>query len=238
MIGHFVVVAALVEHAADHMHPRTTRIALHPPLLLLVVIHPLLQLTLAHLQLQQKHKAWANSSPWDLYWGSSQAGMRYICPRLVICTAAMQSKRRACQPIAGWCSAECTLSYQAKCCARSCRRYHVQLASCAQHIGNSPVVNCQAVNLSCQNRLSDCCLAPRMPVRFHLRYGCTFFSARRQSKAPVSGGLRLCHPAQCAPRGGPDSKDGTRSPSPPSCSQAWCSTPAESDPPLKANLLL
>ncbi len=62
VIGHFVVVAALVEHAADHMYPRTTRVALHPPLLLLIVILPFLQLTLAHLQLQQKHKAWANSS--------------------------------------------------------------------------------------------------------------------------------------------------------------------------------
>ncbi len=58
VIGHFVVVAALVEHAADHMYPRTTCITLHPPLLLLIIILPLLQFTLAHLQLQQKHKVW------------------------------------------------------------------------------------------------------------------------------------------------------------------------------------
>ncbi len=57
VIGHFVVVAALVEHAADHMYPCATRIALHPPLLLLIVILPLLQLTLAHLQLYQKRDA-------------------------------------------------------------------------------------------------------------------------------------------------------------------------------------
>jgi hypothetical protein len=70
VIGHFVVVAALVEHAADHVYPRTTRIALHPPLLLLIVILPLLQFALAHLQLQQKRKAWANSSRHNLHWGA------------------------------------------------------------------------------------------------------------------------------------------------------------------------
>ncbi len=62
VIGHFVVVAALVEYAADHMYPRTTRIALHPPLLLLIIILPLLQLTLAYLQLQQKRNTWAIGS--------------------------------------------------------------------------------------------------------------------------------------------------------------------------------
>ena len=93
VIGHFVVVAAFVEHAADHMYPRTTRIALHPPLFLLIIVLPLLQFTLAHLQLQQQSNAWANSSPHSSVLRSSQGEMQDMFPGLMTCTAAMQGNR-------------------------------------------------------------------------------------------------------------------------------------------------
>lgn len=56
VIGHVIIIASLVEHAADHVHPRATCITCYPPLLLLIIILPLFQLALANLQLQHtKH---------------------------------------------------------------------------------------------------------------------------------------------------------------------------------------
>ena len=54
VIGHVIVIAALVEHAADHMHPCPTQVTGHPAFLLLIIVFPLLQLALTHIQLQHK----------------------------------------------------------------------------------------------------------------------------------------------------------------------------------------
>ena len=51
VVGHVIIIPAFVEHAADHVHPCATCITRHPALFLLIVILPLLQLALAHLQL-------------------------------------------------------------------------------------------------------------------------------------------------------------------------------------------
>ncbi len=45
-VGRLLLVAPLVEQAADLVHPALAHVALHPPLLRLLVVLPLLQLVL------------------------------------------------------------------------------------------------------------------------------------------------------------------------------------------------
>ena len=47
-VGRLLLVAPLVEEAADLVHPAVAHVALHPPLLCLLIILPLFQLILRH----------------------------------------------------------------------------------------------------------------------------------------------------------------------------------------------